>query len=84
MAATEKAKREKTAYHVLRRIEAEKPTFEVVAGRLPANNSEAAIKNYVESHKGGDGTYVAVPARSFDEVVVKVETTTVVKLGGAV
>lgn len=82
----EKAKRDKTTYHVLKRQLGARPEegtlFELVGLNLQAHNAQAAIRDHAAAAgKDAGGTYVAVPSRSFEEVTVKVETTTVVKLG---
>jgi hypothetical protein len=85
----------KTSYHVLRRLTfrgitdtdaAGKDTFELVYQALEATSAEAAIKYFATGKPDGnhdkaiEGTYVAIPSRSFVEKTVKVETTTTVKL----
>jgi len=84
VSAAVKPKREKTAYHVLRRTSVDEGdgVYKIVGKDIAASNGDLAIKLFAS--KAGDqaeGKYVAVPSRSFVETTVKVETTTVVKLG---
>lgn len=63
-----------------------KDTFDLVYQALEATSAEAAIKYFATGKPDGnhdkaiEGTYVAIPSRSFVEKTVKVETTTTVKL----
>lgn len=76
-----------TAYIVLRKRDMEeqqdgKPVYSLVGG-FTATSPKGAIRQHVEAApttNSGAGTYVAIPARSFVEKTVKVETQTVVKL----
>jgi hypothetical protein len=54
--------------------------WEVVGPPVESVSAEAAIRKAVDGDKGG--TYVAVPVRSWNPIVVKVETTRVLKLAG--
>lgn len=77
----------KTAYHVLRLVAPEivsddaeraKPeTWAIEAREVEAHSAVDAIRQTVKN----DGMYVAVPSRSFAPTTVKLETTTVVKVG---
>jgi hypothetical protein len=86
-----------TSYIVLQEVEAkgvlepldagvDAPAFTKAKGWMPVGppvesaSAEAAIRKAVDGDKGG--TYVAVPLRSWSPIVVKVETTRVLKLAG--
>lgn len=84
--AKPKAARTHTAYHVLQAVtDPDKGTvYQLAARDVEAANANQAIRAHVnklhaDKHKA-DGTFVAVPARSWVETAVKVETTTTVKL----
>jgi hypothetical protein len=73
----------RTEYVVLRREpgEAESPTTPwLMAGRASATSAKAAISQVVKN-KGG--TFVAVPARSFQPVEVTVEQKATLKFGAS-
>jgi hypothetical protein len=89
------ATKTKTAYHILRVVPSteidvtvmEQPTqFQLVYQALEAANGEAAIRYYATGKPDGkndkalEGTYVAIPSRSWVVKDVKVETQTVVTL----
>lgn len=93
-AAAPKGEREKTAYHVLKQTNARDaiPTFQLVGRDLTAPNAETAVRAYADrAAKAGnepqrengelaEGTYVAIPTRSWKPITVKTETKTVVTL----
>lgn len=69
---------EKTRYHVFREIDAaDTKAYEPIAAAVEAHSSGDALRQAVKE----TGTYVAVPARSFDPTHVTIETQTVVKVG---
>jgi hypothetical protein len=77
----------KTAYHVLKRTEIEdgQNDYRLVASHVSAVNAEAAIRYFVGSintTSDKEGEFVAVPSRSWKPTVVKVETQTVIRIGG--
>jgi hypothetical protein len=65
------------SYVVLREEKAEGGLGYWLVGQTEAVSAIGAIRNLVEE----EGTYVAVPARSFNPLEVKVEKTTTVKIG---
>jgi hypothetical protein len=76
--------RTKTAYHILREIKtgSEITGYEPVVANVEAASADAAIRAYFDRNTGATGgTFLAIPARSWKPVTVKVETQTVVKLG---
>ncbi len=54
-----------------------------VHGNVPANSAEAAIRLSCKLADKPEGTYVAIPWRSWRPVTVKAETTTVLKIEDA-
>jgi len=90
MSAPATARKTATSYHVLKQTNASgaTPTFQLVGLDLTAASGEAAVRAYAEraAKAGNDeqqatselaqGTYVAVPARSWKPVKVAVETKT--------
>lgn len=68
----------KTRYVVLREAE-EAPHGWELLDAVVASSAETAIRAFAENL--GDGTYCAVPERSWTQRTVKVETTTRVVLG---
>lgn len=48
----------------------------VVKAMQEARSSKAAVTAYLDSTEKKDGTYCAVPIRSWDPITVKTETTT--------
>ncbi len=48
-------------------------------GRGLARSAKAAIQTHLDSTPAADGTYAAVPARSWKPVTVKVETKTALR-----
>lgn len=75
----------RTRYVVLRasvdRENVASPKHWELLDAIDASSAEAAIRVFAEEN--GDGTYVAVPERSWTQRAVKVETKTRVVLGGA-
>jgi len=67
----------KTRYVVLHEVDGALHVLDAI----DASSAEAAIRVFAEEN--GDGTYVAVPERSWTQRTVKVETKTRVVLGGA-
>lgn len=66
-----------TSYTVLKRDTRQEPHDDtwVVVGSADATSSQAALRRVLALNNGGaDGTYVAIPDRSFQPVTVKVET----------
>lgn len=50
-------------------------------GNIEATSAEAAIRKMIAGDTDPNGVFVAVPARSFTPVNVKVETKTQVRIG---
>lgn len=83
-------KRPNTAYHILKRTSRRNPegstnvspppkdTFELVMQNLEASSAETAIRTFATGPNADanviEGSYLAVPSRSFVEKTVKVET----------
>jgi hypothetical protein len=70
-----------TTYIVLKRLreldtDDPNPVWAILSAHIDASNAEAAIRKVAN----GDGTYVAVPARSWKPVQVRTETQTVIRL----
>jgi hypothetical protein len=94
MSTTEKARTTatRTTYHILKRTSGSQDTvgapdaFELVYQALEATSAAAAIRYFATGKPDGkhtnaiEGSYIAIPSRSFVEKTVKVETTTTVKL----
>lgn len=51
-------------------------------GRVPASSAESAIRTFATKQTDG-ATFVAVPARNWHPVKVKVETTTAIRLSAS-
>lgn len=51
-------------------------SWSVVKAVQEARSSKAAVQAYLDGIADKDGTYVAVPVRSWDPITVKTETTT--------
>lgn len=67
-----------TKYHVFKEIETGgAKNYEPVDANVEAVNGKAAIKKVAKTN----GVYVAIPAKSFQPVKVKLEQTTTIKLG---
>ena len=67
-----------TAYHVFaEKGNGDTKFYEPAAANVQARSSDEAIKQTAKTN----GTYVAVPARSFKPVKVTVHTETTVRLG---
>jgi hypothetical protein len=54
--------------------------WEVVATDMLADSTRAAVQQFVVGPDGGEGTYVAVPARSFKPMTAETVQTTTLKL----
>lgn len=87
---TRTAKLVPTSYIVLRqtthaRTEPDGPTvaWRIENSNVPATSAEAAIRLACKTNSTPEGTYVAVPARSWKPVTVKAETQTVLRLEDA-
>jgi hypothetical protein len=52
----------------------------VVANDMLADSTRAAVQQFVIGPDGGEGTYVAVPARSFKPMTAETVQTTTLKL----
>jgi hypothetical protein len=77
MSTASKETRVKTTYHVFAENDgADGKRYSPIAANVEAANSQDAIRKTVKT----SGSYVAIPARSFVVVKVKIEQVSVVKL----
>lgn len=75
-----------TAYIVLRRFSgptSDESWIEVLDGAIQATSATDAVRRAAASKSPADGTYVAVPARSWKPVTVQAVQITTIKLGEA-
>lgn len=71
-----------TKYHVFCTT-AELDVFTLVGPGIEAHSADGAIRKYAEKKlTAANGSYVAVPARSWKPVMVAVETQTRIRIGG--
>lgn len=81
--------RSKTEYVVLKRSNSGTSMWEIASKSVTANNSDQAVRAHAETIAAdqttydGAGTYIAVPARSWKPVTVKVDTKTILTLQDA-
>lgn len=81
--------RSKTEYVVLKRSNSGTSMWEIASKSVTANNSDQAVRAHAETiaadqttHDGA-GTYIAIPARSWQPVTVKIDTKTVLTISDA-
>lgn len=65
-----------TQYVILSSNKPKDESWAVVKAVQEARSSKAAVQAYLNGIADKDGTYVAVPVRSWDPITVKTETTT--------